>query len=52
MKVELNGTVRDLTDSQSSDSTSPTRVRREDGKGTLVVYDVAVNSETYTFTSN
>lgn len=53
-RVELNGKVKDLTDNAWSDVNfiKPPTFGAVQGANTLVVFDVAGNSETYTFTLN
>lgn len=53
-KVELNGKAKDLTDNRWSDINfiKPPRFGAVKGENTLTVYDVAGNSETYTFILN
>ncbi|WZO35233.1 hypothetical protein MRBLWS13_002925 [Microbacterium sp. LWS13-1.2] len=53
-KVELNGKVKDLTDNAWSDLNyiEPPTFGAAQGVNTLIVFDVAGNTETYTFTLN
>ncbi|GAA1859041.1 choice-of-anchor I family protein [Microbacterium koreense] len=53
-KVELNGKVKNLTDNTWSDVNfiKPGTFGAAQGENTLVVFDVAGNTETYTFTLN
>ncbi|WP_308798116.1 beta-xylosidase family glycoside hydrolase [Agromyces silvae] len=53
-RVELNGTVKDLVNDPWSDVNfiAPGAFGAVSGSNTLVVFDVAGNSETYTFTLN